>query len=198
MSKLNLEGLCNADARPWFAVRVNSRAEKSVAAIAQYNGFEQFLPLHESRRRWSDRVKSVQLPLFPGYVFCRIDPKCRLQLLTIPGVQHIVGAGKTAIPVNDEEIAALRAAAQSGLPAEPWPFLKSGQRVLLEGGPLAGLEGLLVEVRKNYRLLLSVSLLNRSVAVEIERDWVTPLRTTGSRMTAATLAAPLAGRSPYV
>lgn len=193
-----MDNLSNSDLSPWFAVRVKSRTEKSVAAIARFNGFEQFLPLWQSRSRWSDRVKSIQLPLFPGYVFCRIDPKCRLQLLTIPGVQYIVGAGKTPLPVNDTEIAALQVAAQSGLSAEPWPFLKAGQRVLLKEGPLAGLEGLLIEVRKNYRLLLSVSLLNRSVAVEIERDWVTPLRTPGFKLPATRFNTPLAGRSPYV
>ena len=192
-----MEAPYDLNSRPWFAVRVKSRSEKSVAAIARYNGFEQFLPLYRSRRRWSDRIKSLDLPLFPGYVFCRIDPVCRLQMLTIPGVQHIVGAGKTPLPVNDAEIAALQLAAQSGLPAEPWPFLRAGQRVLLENGPLAGLEGLLVEIRKNYRLLLSVSLLNRSVAVEIDRDWVTPLHETGIRMAAATFTPPLPGIKPY-
>jgi transcription antitermination factor NusG len=188
--------LCSTP-HPWFAVQVKPRSEKSVAAIARYNGFDQFLPLYHTSRRWSDRIKSIELPLLPGYVFCRIDPACRLQLLTIPGVQQIVGAGKTPLPVNDAEIAALQVAAQSGLPAEPWPFLRAGQQVLLQDGPLAGLEGLLIEVRKNYRLLLSVALLNRSVAVEIDRDWVTPIRTPGSRIAPTTFTAPLAGRSPY-
>jgi len=193
-----MEYHCDFNSQPWFAVRVKSRSEKSVAAIARYNGFEHFLPLYRSRRRWSDRIKSLDLPLFPGYVFCRIDPASRLQLLTIPGVQHIVGAGKTPLPVNDAEIAALQAAAQSGLPAEPWPFLKAGQRVLLEDGPLAGLEGLLIEIRKNYRLLLSVTLLNRWVAVEIERDWVTPLREPSAKTPGPAFASPLAVRRPYV
>ena len=193
-----MEKLNHFNPHPWFAVRVKSRSEKSVAAIARYNGFEQFLPLYRSRRRWSDRVKSLDLPLFPGYVFCRIDPECRLQLLTVPGVQYIVGAGKTPLPVNNAEIAALQVAAQSGLPAEPWPFLRAGQRVLLEDGPLAGLEGLLVEIRKNYRLLLSVTLLNRSVAVEIDRDWVTPLREPSRKIAAPALTSPLAVRQPYV
>jgi transcription antitermination factor NusG len=192
-----MEKCCDPNPYPWFAVRVKSRSEKSVAAIAQYNGFEQFLPLYQSRRRWSDRVKSVELPLFPGYVFCRIEAARRLQLLTIPGVQQIVGAGKTPLPVDDAEIMALQVAAKSGLPAEPWPFLRAGQRVLLEDGPLAGLEGLLIDFRKNYRLLLSVTLLNRAVAVEIDRDWVTPLHTSGSMIAPTTFTNPLAERSPY-
>jgi transcription antitermination factor NusG len=198
MGQINMEDRCNSNTHPWFAVRVNSRSEKSVAAIARYNGFEQFLPLATSCRRWSDRFKSLQLPLFPGYVFCRVDLECRLQLLTIPGVQYIVGAGKIPLPVNEEEITALQVAAKSGLPLEPWPFLKAGQRVLLEDGPLAGLEGLLIEVRKNYRVLLSVTLLNRSVAVEIERDWVTPLHPAMPKASKIAFTPPLAGRSPFV
>jgi transcription antitermination factor NusG len=193
-----MDELYNSNPHPWFAVRVKSRSEKSVAAIARYNGLEQFLPLYTSRRRWSDRVKSLQLPVFPGYVFCRVDLESRLQLLTIPGVQHIVGPGKIPVPVGETEMAALQVAVQSGLPLEPWPFLRAGQRVLLKDGPLAGLEGLLIEVRKNYRILLSITLLNRSVAVEIERDWVTPLRTPGSGMGTISFTPPLAGRSPVV
>ncbi len=193
-----MEELCDFNHQPWFAVRVKSRSEKSVAAIAQYNGIQQFLPLYRSRRRWSDRMKTLDLPLFPGYVFCRIDPSCRLQLLTIPGVHHIVGAGKTPLPVNEAEIAALQVAARSGLPAEPWPFLRAGQRVLLEGGPLAGLEGLLIEIRKNYRLLLSVTLLNRAVAVEIDRDWVTPVREPARGMVPTAFTSSRALRTPQL
>lgn len=190
-----MQPLSHSPIHPWFAVQVKSRSEKSVAAIARYNGFEQFLPLCTSRRKWSDRVKSLELPIFPGYVFCRIDLESRLQLLTIPGVQSILGAGRVPIPVDEAEIAALQTAAKSGLPLEPWPFLKVGQRVLLEEGPLAGLEGLLIEVRKNYRVLLSVTLLNRSVAVEIERDWVTPIGNNSPKAPKLPFIRPLAGRS---
>jgi transcription antitermination factor NusG len=193
-----MEVTCSSNSLPWFAVSVKVRSEKSVAAIAQYNGFEQFLPLYKSRRRWSDRIKLLEFPLFPGYVFCRIDPASRMQLLTLPGVQQIVGAGKTPIPIDNAEIAALQVAAQSGLSAEPWPFLRAGQQVLLKEGPLAGLEGLLVEVRKNYRLLLSVTLLQRAVAVEIDREWVTPIRTATPTMAPPSFTSSLAGRSPSV
>jgi transcription antitermination factor NusG len=172
-----MEQPCKSKPNPWFAVSVKSRTEKSVATIARHKGFEEFLPLYQCRRRWSDRVKSVELPLFPGYVFCRLNPEYRLPLLTIPGVFHIVGAGKIPVPLDEAEITALQAAAQSGLPTEPWPFLGIGQRVLVEHGPLMGLEGLLVEIRKHFRIVLSVTLLNRSVAIEIDRDWVTPLGT---------------------
>jgi transcription antitermination factor NusG len=160
---------------PWFALRVRSRYEKLVATMAREKGFEEFTPFYRSRRRWSDRFKHIDLPLFPGYLFCRVDPENRLPLLVIPGVLHFVGIGKVPAPIDSAEIAAIRSAVQSGLSAEPWPFLQVGQRVRLEAGPLAGLEGLLIEARKQVRIVVSVSLLNRSVAVEIERQWVTPL-----------------------
>jgi transcription antitermination factor NusG len=171
---MNLE---ETDPKRWFALRVKPRSEKIVATITRQKGFEEFLPLQQTHRRWSDRFKSVELPLFPGYLFCRIDPQVRLPILTIPGALQFVGLGKIPVPIEDAEIAAIQAAMHSGLPVEPWPFLNLGQRVQLEQGPLAGVEGILIEVRKQQRLVVSVSLLGRSVAVEIERNWVRPLDT---------------------
>jgi transcription antitermination factor NusG len=159
----------------WFALRVKSRREKVVAVMARNRGFEEFVPLYESRRRWSDRFSSVSLPLLPGYVFCRLAVERRLPLLTIPGVLHFVGIGRTPVPITESEIAAIQAAVNAGLRPEPWPYLEAGQRVQLEEGPLAGLEGLLIETRKQHRIVVSVSLLKRSVAVEIDRSWVRPL-----------------------
>jgi transcription antitermination factor NusG len=166
----------------WFAVHVKSRAEKTVATIAHQRGFEEFLPVYESRHRWSDRIKKVELPLFSGYVFCRFNPDNRLPLLMIPGVLGIVGLGRVPIPVDDSEINALQAASLSGLKAEPCPFLRVGDRVRLIDGPLAGLEGLLTQIRNDCRLVLSVTMLNRSVAVKIESDWVTPMSGHGRTM----------------
>jgi transcription antitermination factor NusG len=163
----------------WFALRVKSRSEKVVSMMAQNKGFEEFLPLYESRRRWSDRLKSVELPLFPGYLFCRIDPQYRLPLLTIPGVLHFVGIGRIPVPIEDAEIAALQTAVRSGFSTEPWPFLEIGQQVRLDDGPLAGLEGILVGTSKQQRIVVSVTLLKRSVAVAIERHWATPLSGNG-------------------
>jgi transcription antitermination factor NusG len=170
---------CDSIGYPWFALRVKSRSEKIVSTIARYKGFEEFLPLYHSRRRWSDRFKSVELPLFPGYVFCRANPQFRLPLLTIPGVLSFVGIGKVPAPIDQAEIAAIQRAIGAGLRAEPYPFLEVGQRVRLAEGPLAGLEGFLVEVRKQQRIAVSVSLLKRSVAVEIDRHWVRPLGPSG-------------------
>lgn len=159
----------------WFALRVKSRAEKIVALMARNKGFDEFLPVYQARRRWSDRVKSVELPLFPGYVFCRLNPHHRLALLTIPGVLHLVGIGKVPVAIDDAEMIALQSAVGSGLATEPWPYLEVGQRVRLEEGPLVGIEGILVGTSKQQRVLVSVTLLKRSVAVAIERRWVMPI-----------------------
>ena len=171
----NAQNIDDLDTRRWFAVRVKSQRERGIAASIGSKGFEEFLPLYQCRRRWSDRMKSMELPLFPGYVFCRIDPLIRLPILTVPGVLHFVGIGRIPAPIDDAEMAAIQCAVRSGLRVEPSAYLEIGQRVRLEEGPLAGLEGILIEIRKQYRVVVSLSLLKRSVAVEIERHWVTPL-----------------------
>ena len=173
---------CYESPERWFAVRVKSRCEKIVAQMAEGRGFEEFLPVYRCRRRWSDRQQEVDFPLFPGYLFCRLNPEHRLPLLTIPGVMHIVGIGKTPAPVDDTEVAAIKAAVQSGLSAEPWPFLEAGDRVRVEAGPLTGVEGILVRSDKLQRIVVSVTLLRRSVAVAIERDWVRPLDSAGREL----------------
>ena len=159
----------------WFALLVKSQHERSVATALHGKGYEQFLPLYSVNRRWSDRIKQLALPLFPGYVFCRFDINKRLGVLVTPGVLHVVGAGKVPLPVNDGEIEAIRSIVQSGLQAEPWPFLRLGQRVRIERGSLEGVEGILLAVKKPYRLIVSVTLLQRSVAVELDQDWATPV-----------------------
>lgn len=160
---------------PWFALHVRPRREKFVASLLRHKGFVEFLPLYRSRRRWSDRYRQIELALFPGYLFCRFDPHNRLPVLTTPGVDFIVGVGKTPVPVDEAEVWAVRAIVDSGLGAVPWPFLETGQRVRIEDGPLFGLEGILLDIRKQHRLVVSVTLLRRSVAVEIERGWIRPL-----------------------
>jgi transcription antitermination factor NusG len=159
----------------WFALRIKPQREKIVASALRSKGYEEFLPLYRCRRRWSDRIKEMDLPLFPGYVFCRFDVHSRLPILVTPGVLLIVGVGKTPSPVDDSEIAALQSIVKSGLQAEPWPFLKIGQRVRIEHGSLEGVEGILVAIKKPYRLVVSVTLLQRSVAVEIDHHWATSI-----------------------
>jgi transcription antitermination factor NusG len=146
------------------------------STILRGKGYEEFLPLYRSRRQWSDRIKELELPLFPGYLFCRFDVSDRLMpILTTPGVIGIVGAGKTPVPVEDDEIEAIRVILRSGLAAQPCPSLSVGSKVYIEGGPLAGVEGIITDTDKVYRLIVSVSLLQRSVAVEIDREWARPI-----------------------
>jgi len=159
---------------PWFALRVRSRCEKAVAEILRGKGYEEFLPLYRSRNCWSDRLKEVDLPLFPGYVFCRFDPLQRLPILTTPGLVSIVGF-KLPQPVDEAELEAVRAVMKSGLPASPWPYLKTGQWIRIDCGALDGLEGIVVRVKNRYRVVVSVTLLERSVAVEIDRDCICPV-----------------------
>lgn len=160
---------------PWFAVQTRSRHENVVAAQLQGKGYETFLPLCKSRRRWSDRVKEIELPLFPGYLFCRFDANDRLPILIIPGVVQIVGVGKKPVAIDEKEISGIQIAVQAGLPRQPWSFEQIGQRVRVEYGPLSGLEGTLVNVRGRHRLILSITLLQRSVAVETDESWVSPI-----------------------
>jgi transcription antitermination factor NusG len=159
----------------WYAIQIQSRLGSVASDTLCGKGYEEFLPLYRSQRRWSDRIKELELPLFPGYLFCRFDVCDRLPILTTPGVISIVGAGKTAIPVDDEEIEAIRAVLRSGLAAQPWPFLRAGSKVYLKGGPLEGVEGIITNTDKVCRLIISVSLLQRSVAVEIDREWARPM-----------------------
>ena len=163
------------DSLQWYAVQVRSRHEDVVARHFRVRGLDAFLPLYRERHRWSDRFEEVDLPLFPGYVFCQFNALNRLPVLTVPGVVQIVGAGKNLLPIEESEIAAIQAAVKSGLPTRPSPFLEIGQKVRIEYGPLCGIEGILLGFRGRQRLLLSVTLLQRSVAVEINGEGVRPL-----------------------
>jgi transcription antitermination factor NusG len=159
---------------PWFALHVRTRHEAGVAAHLEGMGYEDFLPLYKTRTRWSDRTKEIEAPLFPGYLFCRFDPQNRLPILKTPGVIQVVGYSRQPIPVEETEIEAIQALVASGIPSQPWPYLEVGEKVRIESGPLRGREGVLVEFKGTHRLILSVALLQRSVAVEIESALVKP------------------------
>jgi transcription antitermination factor NusG len=163
-----------AKLQPWFAVQVRARAEPLVAEILRGKDYECLLPTYPERRKYSDRVKTVETALFPGYVFCRFDPLLRLPILTTPGVACVVSFGRAPQPVAEAEIEAIQQIMQSGVLAKPWPYLKAGQRVRIDHGSLAGIEGLLVQERGKDRLIVSVHLLQRSVSVEIDRDSIRP------------------------
>jgi transcription antitermination factor NusG len=169
---------CCADSiapAPWVALVVRPRLERKVQEGLAANGLETFVPWHGVRRRWSDRVKVLEQNLFPGYVFCRSTYAERLVVMNQPGVQWVVSFERTPALIPDAEIASLRRAVTSGLPLDPWPFLKAGQRVRIEAGVLAGLEGTLARDPAAWRIVVSVSMLQRSIAVQVDRDMVRPL-----------------------
>jgi transcription antitermination factor NusG len=158
----------------WYALHVKPRFEKYVETHLAEKGYDVFLPTYTAKRKWSDRVKSISLPLFPSYLFCRFPINSRLPILITPGVNFIVGVGKTAIAVDEHEINAIRCVMQSGAGIQPHPFLQVGETVRVEEGPLEGLTGIILRTKGNDRLLVSVSLLMRSVSVELERTAVKP------------------------
>jgi len=165
-----------AGEHPWYALRVRPRYEKQVAQSIESKGVSAFLPVYKARRRWSDRVKEIELPLFDGYVFCQVDVNARLPILTTPGVIQFVGIGKTPVPVEHHEMEAVQKLVHAGTSARPWPFLREGDRVRVDEGPLRSVEGILTSTERDDHLVISVTLLQRSVAVRVQREWVTPLR----------------------
>jgi len=158
----------------WYAVAVRSNFEKIVAESLRQKDYEIFLPSHLSKRSWSDRTKVIERALFPGYLFCRMELQQRVPLLNTPGVASIIGMGKCPVPVPDSEIRAVQTIVESGLPVSPWPYLKAGQSVYINQGPLAGLEGIVIAAKNSSRLVVSVEMLRRSVTVEIENEWAEP------------------------
>lgn len=160
---------------PWYALQVRPRFEKAIASALLNKGYEGFLPLYRHRRRWSDRIKEVQVPFFPGYLFCRLDLNKRLPVLTTPGVKKIVSIGSEPHPVDDSEIEALQATVVSGLQAEPRSYLNIGQKVRIDHGPLSGIEGILTSLKGLSRLVVSVHLLQRSISVDIDESWAIPI-----------------------
>lgn len=162
---------------PWYALSVKHQHEAAVRSALQFKGFEALAPTYRARRRWSDRVKEMDLPLFAGYVFCRFSLAERIQVIDAPGVAKVVGFGGQPAEVSEVEIAAIRAVMASKLPARPWPHLKPGDRVRVERGPLRGVEGtLLREETQRLQLVIGVEMLQRWLAVEIEPDMVVPVR----------------------
>jgi transcription antitermination factor NusG len=158
----------------WYAIQTRVRREELVANLLAGKGYEIFLPTYESERPWRGRSTEVKFPLFPGYLFCQFDVQKRLPVLVTPGVVEIVGNGRTPTAVPPSEISAIRSLVLSGVPAEPWPYLECGQRVRIAEHALEGLEGILVGHKGGHRIVVSVTLLHRSVALEIHRSKVIP------------------------
>lgn len=157
---------------PWYGIRTKPKHERVAASSLASKGYEQYLPVYRSRRRWSDRVVEMDQPLFPGYVFCRFDAKRRLPIISTPAVVSVVGFGPEPAPIADSEISAIQAVLRSGLAVEPCPFLREGQRIRVNRGSLEGLEGILLKKKSEWRMVVSVVMLQRSVSVEIDREWI--------------------------
>jgi transcription antitermination factor NusG len=157
---------------PWYGLRVKSKHEQVASTVLRGKGYDPFLPSYRVRRRWTDRIKETELPLFPGYVFCRMDVADRLPVLTSAGVVGIVGIGKIPEPIEEREIAAIWAVMRSGLPALPWPFVHPGDSVRVEFGPLRGVQGVVERFNDHQRLVVSVTLMQRSISVELDPAWV--------------------------
>lgn len=151
----------------WVAVQVRPRYEFVTSELLRYKGYEVFVPTYRRKRQWSDRVKDLELPLFTGYIFCRLEIQIRNPIVATPGVIRIVGSGKEMATIDEREIEALQGVTKSRVPARPCPFVNVGDRVRVREGSLAGVEGILVRHKSGDRLILSVKLVQQSIEVEI-------------------------------
>jgi transcription antitermination factor NusG len=162
----------------WYAIAVKHQHERRIEAALRFKKMETLVPLYRSQSRWSDRTKEIDLPLFSGYVLCRLDMsedmRERKEVLTTPGVYRLVGFGGTPVAVDDREIAAIQALSEAGRGLRPWPYLRPGDRVRVERGPLRGIEGTLLREGESLRLIVTVDLLQRAMAVEFDAGMLAP------------------------
>jgi transcription antitermination factor NusG len=156
----------------WFAIQTKANFEQPVSNALEMKGFASFVPTYREPRKWSDRIKLVEVPLFGGYVFWRKDGDRTPPALTTPGVRSIVSFGRVPAPILDSEMEAVRRFVAAELDVKPWPFLRVGQSVRVEKGPLMGVEGILQEFKGSYRVVVSISLLQRSISAEVDGSWV--------------------------
>lgn len=170
-----------ADAQQWFAAYTSARHEKTVAEHMAVRDIESFLPLYRTQRLWKNGCKmSLELPLFPSYIFVRISQRERVRVLEVPGIVSIVSTGDKLAPLPDADIEALRASIPL-LKCEPHPYLVIGERVRIKEGSLAGMEGVLLRKKGIVRVVLSLDLIMQSVAVEVDATNVEPVSPTVNR-----------------
>ena len=155
-------------AAKWYALYTWANHEKSIARQLEVRSIESFLPLYEKVSRWKDRRVKLRLPLFSGYVFVRMALQEKLRVLQIPGAVRLVGFNGVPAALGDGEMEAMRNGLAGAVHAEPCPYLKVGRRVRLNSGPLEGFEGVLVKKKSGFRFVLSIELIQRSVAVEVD------------------------------
>jgi transcription antitermination factor NusG len=160
----------------WFAIQTRPRHEKKVNSELREKGINSFLPLHREKRRWSDRSQWVELPMFSQYLFVRmpISGDSRLRVLQTTGVVQFVGATGRGVPIPDDQIESLLAMVSRGIPTVSHEFLRVGQRVRIRGGVLEGIVGILSAIRNEKSLVVSVDLIQKSVAIRIDGFDVEP------------------------
>jgi transcription antitermination factor NusG len=160
----------NSDIMPlgWYAAYTRHQHEKSAAQILREKGFDALLPLYQAAHRWKDRTQLVHLPVFPCYLFVRASLQSRVNVLQTPGICQLVEFAGQPVAIPEAEMDSLRALVNSSARYEPHPYLHSGDRVYVKYGPLAGIEGILTRFKNQYRVVLSVQLLQQSVAVEVD------------------------------
>jgi transcription antitermination factor NusG len=167
----------------WFAAYVNSHHEKRVVVHFAERHIESFLPLYLARHRWNNRCSvNLELPLFPNYVFVRIDPRKRVPVLEVPGVLSLVGFGRTLAPLPDFEIEWLRSGIRERK-IEPHPYLVIGERVRIKNGPMRGMEGVLIRKKTNFRIVLALDVIMQCVAVEVDAEDLEPVVRSGGQVT---------------
>jgi transcription antitermination factor NusG len=164
----NFNPFSTSSGKEWYAVYTVVRHEKAVNSDLAEKDIETFLPLREVLSRWKDRKKRIKIPLFPGYLFVNIDLKEMWDVLNRRSVVRILGVKGIPIPVPVEQINAIRRLLESDLRYDPYPYFAEGKEVIVVNGPLQGVKGKILEVRGNYRLVLSVDLIQRSVSLEID------------------------------
>jgi transcription antitermination factor NusG len=182
---------CTVSVKTWYALTVKHQHEQVVRSALEFKGFEALVPTYRVTKRWSDRVKELDVPLFSGYVFCRLSVGIealgqgndalgqgiddRALVLNTPSVSRVVGFGGVPAAISEAEIQAIQKAMAAGIALRPWPHLKSGDRVRVERGPLRGVEGLFLRDGAGHQLVIAVALLQRSVAVTMDADTVAPI-----------------------
>jgi len=164
----------------WYAVYTYPRHEKAVTKQLESKSIEVFLPFFCTENRWKDRRVQIQTPAFPGYVFTRIDLIDRSKVLAIPGVIRMLSFNGMPAPIDDSEIEAISLCMERGVTLEPYPFLEVGERVRVRSGVLEGLEGVISRCKDDRRLVVPISLINQSVAVEIDIQLLEPLDIQGT------------------
>jgi len=153
----------------WFALFIKPQKERSTNELLQHKGYETFLPTYREKRKWANGQGTREKPAFPGYLFCRFNARLRMPILTTPGVVNVLGCAGKPQPIDDQELLDIKRIAASPIGYNPCAYLDAGNRVRIVEGPLEGLKGILLDPKRGRRLVVSVSLMQRSVAVELDQ-----------------------------